>query len=102
MSQYRCPECGYVFDENKGDEHEGYPPGTEVLELGFGRRSLARHIVELRGARWTGIEPEVEQAPKIGAGGFGHTAAIPFPDATFDLICGIQSFEHWAERRPKC
>lgn len=76
-------------------------PGTEVLELGFGRRSLARHIVTLRGARWTGIEPEVEDPPFIGTGGFGHTADVPFPEHTFDLVCGIQSFEHWAEKHPK-
>ena len=25
---YRCPECGYVYDEQKGDSHEGFPPGT--------------------------------------------------------------------------
>jgi SAM-dependent methyltransferase len=76
-------------------------PDMDVLELGFGRRSLARQIVELRGARWTGIEPEVDTAATLGRGGFGHTAAIPFPDNTFDLIFGIQSFEHWAERHPK-
>lgn len=76
-------------------------PGMDVLELGFGRRSLARHIVELRGARWTGIEPEVEATPALGEGGFGHTADIPFGDETFDLVCGIQSFEHWAEAHPK-
>ncbi len=76
-------------------------PGMDVLELGFGRRSLARHIVELRGARWTGIEPEVDEPPRLGEGGFGHTAAIPFADETFDVICGIQSFEHWAEAHPK-
>lgn len=75
--------------------------GMEVLELGFGRRSLARHIVELRGARWTGIEPEVDAPPELGQGGFGHTAVIAFPDATFDLVFGIQSFEHWAEAHPK-
>jgi rubredoxin len=28
MAEFRCPECGYVFDEARGDEHEGYPPGT--------------------------------------------------------------------------
>lgn len=27
MAQYRCPECGYTFDEEKGDMREGYPPG---------------------------------------------------------------------------
>ncbi len=28
MARFQCPECGYVFDESKGDLHEGYPPGT--------------------------------------------------------------------------
>lgn len=26
--QYRCPNCGYVYDENKGEPHEGFKPGT--------------------------------------------------------------------------
>ena len=33
MNVYRCPECGYTYDETKGDEHEGYPPGTSFHEL---------------------------------------------------------------------
>jgi rubredoxin len=33
MSQYRCPECGYVYDEKIGDEFEGFPPGTPFAEL---------------------------------------------------------------------
>jgi len=24
----RCPGCGYVYDEARGDVHEGFPPGT--------------------------------------------------------------------------
>ena len=28
MSRYRCPECGYTYDESRGDPHEGFPPGT--------------------------------------------------------------------------
>ena len=28
MNIYRCPGCGYRYDEARGDEHEGYPPGT--------------------------------------------------------------------------
>ena len=28
MSRYRCPECGYLYDEDTGDEFEGYAPGT--------------------------------------------------------------------------
>jgi rubredoxin len=33
MSQYRCPECGYVYDEKAGDEFEGYKRGTIFAEL---------------------------------------------------------------------
>jgi len=28
VSRYRCPVCGYVCDEDTGDKHEGFPPGT--------------------------------------------------------------------------
>jgi rubredoxin len=33
MSKYRCPECGYLYDETTGDSHEGYPPGTPFDDL---------------------------------------------------------------------
>jgi rubredoxin len=26
--RHACPGCGYVYDETKGDAHEGFPPGT--------------------------------------------------------------------------
>ena len=28
MATFRCPECGYTYDESAGDPHEGYEPGT--------------------------------------------------------------------------
>ena len=28
MSSFRCPECGYVYDEQAGDPREGFAPGT--------------------------------------------------------------------------
>jgi rubredoxin len=33
MSRYRCPECAYVYDEAKGDRHEGLKPGTPWSQL---------------------------------------------------------------------
>ncbi len=33
MHRYRCPECGYVFDEQQGDDFEGYAPGTVFEDL---------------------------------------------------------------------
>lgn len=30
MSAFRCPDpdCGYVYDEERGHPREGFPPGT--------------------------------------------------------------------------
>ncbi len=33
MSTFKCPECGYAFSEEDGDQHEGYPPGTKFTSL---------------------------------------------------------------------
>jgi rubredoxin len=33
VSNYRCPECSYVYSEESGDKHEGYPPGTSWASL---------------------------------------------------------------------
>jgi hypothetical protein len=75
--------------------------GLQALELGFGRRSLAKHVIQTCGGSWTGLEPLAAPGPvELGAGGYGHAAAIPFPDRTFDLVLGIQSLEHWEEPLP--
>jgi alkane 1-monooxygenase len=28
MSRFVCPGCAYVYDEDRGDPHEGFPAGT--------------------------------------------------------------------------
>ncbi|MGB5353572.1 MAG: rubredoxin [Woeseia sp.] len=33
MSAYLCPECEYRFDEQEGDDNEGYSPGTPFTSL---------------------------------------------------------------------
>jgi rubredoxin len=33
MSRYRCPACGYVYDERHGHPREGFPPGTHWSEV---------------------------------------------------------------------
>ncbi len=33
MSRYHCPECDYVYDEDLGDDYEGYAPGTPFNAL---------------------------------------------------------------------
>jgi len=33
MTEYRCPECGYTYDEASGDDFEGFAPGTAFADL---------------------------------------------------------------------
>jgi rubredoxin len=33
MDRYQCPECSYIYNEDSGDEREGYPPGTPWGEV---------------------------------------------------------------------
>lgn len=33
MTEYRCPECGYTYDEASGDDFEGFAPGTAFPDL---------------------------------------------------------------------
>lgn len=74
--------------------------GQECLELGFGRFKLARNLILRSGGYWTGIDPAQPVAKKAALHREGHGSAsgIPFPDETFDLVFGIQSFEHWGQR----
>ena len=73
-----------------------------VLEIGFGKHSIARRLVLDAGGAWTGIEPTLPRSRQaaLGTGGFGHVAAIPFPDDSFDRVVGIQTLEHWEEPLP--
>ncbi len=33
MSRYRCMDCGWIYDEAKGDERRGIAPGTKWEDL---------------------------------------------------------------------
>ena len=33
MKKYERPDCGYIYDETLGAEHEGYPAGTKFEDL---------------------------------------------------------------------
>jgi rubredoxin len=33
MARFRCPVCDYVYDEEQGDAHEGFPAGTPWSEV---------------------------------------------------------------------
>ena len=74
----------------------------DLLEIGFGKHSIPRHLVTDVGGTWTGIEPGLPRSKKaaLGKGGYGQVVDIPFPDCTFDIVTGIQSLEHWEEPLP--
>lgn len=76
--------------------------GKHLLEIGFGKHSIPRQLVTSAGGTWTGIEPMMPRSnvATLGSGGFGHVADIPFDDASFDIVVGIQTLEHWAEPLP--
>lgn len=33
MASFRCPGCGYVYDEAEGFAREGFPPGTPWAQV---------------------------------------------------------------------
>lgn len=33
MSKFKCPDCNYIYDEEKGAEHEGYKAGTAWQDI---------------------------------------------------------------------
>lgn len=33
MARFRCSECGFVYDEGEGCQHEGFPPGTRWADI---------------------------------------------------------------------
>ncbi|WP_083491805.1 rubredoxin [Pseudomonas taeanensis] len=33
MARYQCPDCQYVYDESKGEEHEGFAPNTPWIVI---------------------------------------------------------------------
>jgi rubredoxin len=33
VSAYRCPACGYTYDESRGHPREGFPAGTPWSEV---------------------------------------------------------------------
>jgi len=113
----RCPkfdarraECGVPFGSPlrkcvvaATEAHLRDTRGLQTLEIGFAHRSYPKAVIEASGGHWTGVEPllkKSERKPELGSGVHGHAGSIPFPDETFDVTTGSQSFEHWEEPLP--
>jgi alkane 1-monooxygenase len=33
MARYQCTDCGYIYDEDKGNPHEGFAAGTTWQQI---------------------------------------------------------------------
>jgi len=90
------------------DAVAGLPPGASVLDVGTGPGWLLVEIARRRpDVRLTGLDlaPDMVDAAGRNLAGLGERAqavcgdvtALPFPDASIDLIVSTLSLHHWAE-----
>jgi SAM-dependent methyltransferase len=73
--------------------------GQRVLEIGCGSTSHAKQVVEASGGSWVGLDPlagelGIKSVRTVG----GVVQKLPFQDGCFDVICGVQTLEHWEDR----
>jgi ubiquinone/menaquinone biosynthesis C-methylase UbiE len=87
------------------------PGGASVLEIGCGPGHLAALLARIPGLRVTGVDLDPGMVVRAEAragrevGGDRHrpsflvadVAALPFPDASFDLVVSTFSMHHWAD-----
>ena len=84
MSRWRCPGCGYVYDEEAGHPREGFPPGTpwsEVPDDWACPDCGVRDKVD--------FEPDEERRVTASAATMGATMAstrTPYPEAARELL----------------
>jgi SAM-dependent methyltransferase len=71
-------------------------PGTVVLDAGAGRGLRYAYDYASRGVRVVGVDvdPGIAGNPNVGERVIADLAALPFADATFDLVFSKYVFEH--------
>lgn len=84
------------------------PPDAELLEVGSGGGQVAVHLATRRpDLRIVGLDLSPEQTDRAArrAASLGNRLrfttgdvhALPFPDASFDVVLSVASIKHWAE-----
>lgn len=72
--------------------------GLRVLEVGCGESSHAKFVVEASGGTWIGLDPRAGKHGKDSVRSVGGVVQqMPFKDESFDVVCGVQTLEHWEE-----
>lgn len=70
-----------------------------VLEIGCGGWDYAKRLCEEAGCEWHGVDPMIvdTKGRRSIATKQGTVTDIPYPNEHFDVVLGVQSFEHWPE-----
>jgi SAM-dependent methyltransferase len=101
---------GSFFGGIASDIGANAAPGARVLEVGCGPGHLSIRMARELGLDVTGLDldPEMIQVARVNADDavddrrqptfvIGDVAALPFPDASFDLVVSTLSMHHWAD-----
>ena len=101
---------GSFYASVAADVAAAAPPGARVLDVGCGPGHLANRLARDHDLDVTGLDLDpamieraranaeravpTERRPAFVVGG---VAALPFPDASFDLVVSTLSMHHWAD-----
>jgi SAM-dependent methyltransferase len=102
---------GSFFEGITADIGAKATDGARVLEVGCGPGHLSIRMARQLGLEVTGLDldPEMIEIARENAGSaaddvhrrptfvVGDVAALPFPDASFDIVVSTLSMHHWAD-----
>ena len=100
---------GGLYDAIARDVAEAVAPGDQVLEVGCGPGHLANRLTARFGLDVTGLDLDpamIERAranaatqpgERVATFVVGDAAALPFEDASVDLVVSMLSVHHWAD-----
>ena len=101
---------GPFYDSVAADVATAAPPSGRVLDVGCGPGHLANRLARDHGLEVTGLDLDPAMIERARANAeraviaerrpsfvVGSVAALPFSDASFDLIVSTLSMHHWAD-----